>query len=243
MRRILPWVAVAALLSSPGAAGTPRHPVVLRVLDAETGEALRAVDVVRVDGRHFVFAESPPPDLAPEEFLARSADSPVTIPGPDPGPYLGHARLHVRAAGHAWRMIALHGDGEGSRTVLLARAAALTVRLTGRDRHPDTVLRVDATDGDRTLAKVPAFEVDSVTFDALPPGRHRVLAAIPSAHRMLSSRILRLTEAVIDLPAGERRSITLDLPPPPSPPEVVVSGSLAVPREWGNNVYPAVDIL
>jgi hypothetical protein len=242
MRRILSWVAVAVLLSSAGAADAPRPPSVLRVLDAETGEALRGVDVVRVDRRHFVFAETPPSDLAPEEFLARSADSPVTIPVADPGPYSDHVLLHVRAEGHAWRMISLHKDGEGSRTVLLARAATLTVRVTGPVRHPDTVLRVDAAEGDRRIAQVPAVDLDSVSFDGLPPGPHRVFAAIPSAHRMLSGRILRLAEAVVDLRAGARVSLTLDLPPPPSLPEVVVSGTLVVPREWGSEIYPAVDM-
>ena len=205
----------------------------LRVIDAETGTELSAVDLAPDE------FDLPPvnAEQLEDELVVRGQPSPISF-APELEDFALETRRNwlVGAAGYAWQVVAIdHGRG-GKRTVELERAGELRVQLTGE------------TPGMTQLELTPNFECGlqgrspelwptgpagskHASAERLAPGSWSV--ALKSG--MDYNRRATLVEVEVVIEAGRTTQVELAVPVIPAQGEAVpLGGELHVAQQWQN---------
>jgi len=203
-------------------------PTVLRVVDAEAGNDLDAVEIVLFDvmaWRHDRSIHPGPPSAKRASTVVSGATSPVTLPEEE-----GHQIYWVRAPEHAWtRLEVVHGFG-GERVVCLPKAGTLDVRLLNFDPASEAELRLYELGGGHRLSW-PAAE--RVRIDSLAPGKYDVRVEIGEWFH----KPLRLGGAIVAVEAGAVREVALTLDSVPGPEGLVpFAGTLQIDPGWGKDL-------
>jgi hypothetical protein len=132
----------------------------------------------------------------------------------------------VRAAGHVWSRITVHVGLGGERTVRLARAGALDVRLDPYDPEAGISIQVVGADGEWWA------EPDAsgrALVESLPPGETRVAARVAFAW----GEDHVLAEAEVKIRTGATTALSLAPREPPPPPDLVpLEGTVRADPAW-----------
>ncbi|MBL8842725.1 MAG: hypothetical protein JNL90_14495 [Planctomycetes bacterium] len=237
-----------------GSGSSSPRPFTLRVIDAESGEALRGVTVSETVagacepwldalGRPFE------PLLSEAPFLAHG-DSPLQVVPPRGAQLLG--RVVVAAPDHEATERRVDWRGGGEWQIALRPAGALHVEVRGAppeaqlrlrlhesaalqqqesDGRDDGLGPLDATPGTAWIAREPERRLPlfgaTATVDALATGRWTVALfdlSLPAD--------AQVAFAEAEVPAGGDGSVVLDYRPPTLPSSVPFAGTLVFDRAW-----------
>jgi hypothetical protein len=205
----------------------------LRVVDAESGANLEAVEVVLP--REFPLDDALHPGMERDaRVLLRSVRSPVELPqslfdARSWGHVLGGQReLRVGAEGYAWADVSLDLLRGGERVVGLRRAATLEVTLLGSSRDLQAELRVRESADLPLLASEPAGGDGALRITGLPPGRLSAGVEIG----FLWNDPLVLGSVEVQLVAGATTAIAIALDAPPPVDRAPASGLILIPVAW-----------
>jgi hypothetical protein len=144
----------------------------------------------------------------------------------------GFRHYFVRSPGRAWAQVVVDFLSGGEKTVLLKAAADLDVALTGIEPPQGSLLRVRKGKG---ATRDPEFEVpigdlSPVAIESLATGVHTVSVDVVQGDQASE---IRLASAEVELQAGTRNEVSLELRQPPAPTRVALEGILVLPAEWG----------
>lgn len=159
-----------------------------------------------------------------------TGDSPVLVP-PEPGDVDPHRCYWVRATGHAWAEVEFDHSLGGERSVTLQLAGALTVQLIGLEPWLQPLVRLwppSASQWDGCSTAQCAPDADGrVELADLVPGEYDV-----SVERGWAQDRRSFGRARVNVLAGQRTTIALDVHLPARPTQVELGGTLLLPLGW-----------
>src|SRR4029079_16123362 len=207
--------------------------MVLHVKAADTKVELDHVELVR-RGRDASFRERHPGEYSPKDVVLASATSPIVLDldrvekEPLPG---GLQDYYARSPGREWRRVSINFIYGGEKTVLLDPGADLDVVLSGIDAPKEACLRLRRRIGfsESLEGQIPIAGRKQILVESLPTGRHAVSVEMENE----SPVPVTLASADVDLPRGERTTVTLELRPLAPPVKVPFGGVVVIPEEWG----------
>jgi hypothetical protein len=199
----------------------------LRVVDADNGQELQGVTVVRAnrpnDGdRH-------PGTNFEDRVVFRNRSSPFAIDaskfqriGGEP------VRLLVGAPNHAWDLVEVDVGAGGERLVELSGGADLAIQVRGVASDSGTYLRLLTEINQEQWVQLPLVNDGMIELGGLAPGNYRVLAGIG----FYADSSLFLGEAEVVMRSGARTRCDLHLAAAPQPELVAAAGVIYVPEAW-----------
>lgn len=204
----------------------------LEVVDANTGEHLEDVRVVRIVDTDWSRDRDGHPGDASLEELVESADSPVKLlPWSRRAQWNADAVL-VGSPGYAWTPIELDLHAGGTRRIELAPGGSLEVVVRGTPR-PGSHARLYTGQGGRPYASWSLEGTDRITLEGVTPGDYDVRAEIGMWFR--SPRVDAHAKA--NVVAGATEHVELQVIDHLEPSRGALSGRLILPREWGLNTF------
>ena len=209
--------------------GDELQDVLLHVVDAETNEELKGVDLFLSGNSQFSSGLQHPGKNPEGAAHVNNAASPVLVPPTGGGRWTSRS-YWVSAPDHAWAVVALDHAGGGERTLALKPQAALEVVLIGLEDWLQPKVRLWLPDASRRAHAFAEREPDadgSAQFEGLPVGTYDV-----SVERGWGNSRISFGEQRITLRHRRGATMLLHLDLPECPEEVVVSGRLVLPRSW-----------
>jgi hypothetical protein len=207
---------------------------VLHVQAAETKLELDHVELVRRP-RFKNSTDSQPGDFTSQDVVLASVTSPIELDldSVEKEPLPGASQIYyARSPGRAWSRVQVDFLVGGDPTLLLEPAAELEVTLNGIDTPKGARLRVrkDWSSGS-TEAEFLINDTRRLVVDSLTPGVRTI--SVETGNSDLGERIELTSMEEIELVAGKRTSLSLELRPPPAPTKVALEGVVVIPEEWG----------
>jgi hypothetical protein len=203
----------------------------LEVLDAETRQPLDGVEVFRDREGHFEHLLHPGSGSS-LHCVVPKARSPFVVPAEDDLSVGATVELWVRAPGHAWQMLRYLAKEGGTRTVLLAGAGALQVKVSGLLPTAVEKLAVRLYQGEAPESPSAEFPMRGSyppAIEDLTPGHYEVRLEFGDWYR----NPVRLGRASIDVAAGKTTEVELQVTNSPAQPKrTSLAGIVVIPREW-----------
>lgn len=162
------------------------------------------------------------------EPLARGR-SPLFVPAAED--VLGQTACWVRAPGYAWAWSVLDFERGGEARVELVRAGALAVELVGYADWLQAEVRLwppDSAPGDAYAFAKRTPDADHLAvFESLPPGAYAV-----AVERGWAQDRVSFGSSSVEVTAGSRARVAVQVELPERPPEARVRGELVLADGW-----------
>lgn len=210
-------------------------PMVIHVLDAETGRPLDDVEYKRRRPRETQGRTS---RMETAYELRRASGSPLRI---DPLWFElidERARLTVGRHGYAWRNLDIDTRRAAEMRVELVPGGSLALSLVGPALRSGAHVRLNLHTGRsaRREREYPVVANQTIHADRLPPGEYTARVELGNSHR----RPLVLGETRFSIRAGDQSAATLRYAAVPAPTVVPFAGTVEVPMGWKTNRFTVV---